>query len=183
MKTKACVFCMMFILGLFGVLIVMCFCGHAPLPQRVTDRARSEITGLLVAITVFQQDHGYYPVATNAVGSVSMRNVLPVITADHKSKEALQLNPRMLNYVDINQSRYHNGEYLDPWGTPYNLLLESNKTCKSIIHGSVVETHVKIWSNGVNKINEFGYGDDICSWEDELGCNAWRRWWRKLLKR
>lgn len=172
MKTKTYAFdiILIFILGVLGVLTILSFCEHAPLPQQVTDRARSEITGLLVAFTVFQQDHGCYPVTTNMEGNVSMR-------------EVLQLNPKMLNYVDINESCYHNGEYLDPWGSPYNLLLESNKTCKSIIHGSVVETHVKIWSNGRNKKNEFGEGDDICSWKTETGRTTWRQWWRKLLGR
>jgi len=47
----------------------------------------------------------------------------------------------------------------DPWGQVFNYQVETDSTTGQVI--------VKIWSNGPNRQNENGAGDDVTSWNKE----------------
>lgn len=54
----------------------------------------------------------------------------------------------------------------DPWNTPYIININTGHQCKSK-HSDRCRERYAIWSCGRNRSNEFGYGDDINSWETE----------------
>jgi hypothetical protein len=74
-------------------------------------------------------------------------------------------------------------QILDPWGNPYHIEIAALNESNIVVSGTEIRTSVAVWSNGKNKKNEFGEGDDICSWKTEVGRTAWHQWWRKLLGR
>lgn len=66
----------------------------------------------------------------------------------------------LLSPVDRNGNAmkpYLNEVPLDPWGQPLNYRTESDANTGQIL--------VRIWSNGPNRQNEDGSGDDINNWD------------------
>ncbi len=61
-------------------------------------------------------------------------------------------NPRRLVFIKIDPKKLSKeGEFLDPWQTPY-------------LYGVTVEGYAWTYSYGPNKIDEGGRGDDVASW-------------------
>lgn len=140
-------------------LAVSCSPSHRQL------QATAEINELTGAVKSFYADHGYYPVPANKLSDATVKDVLPVLLAQSESSDVRLLNPELVLYVNVSSGRFLNGDYLDPWGSPYHLLLTTNTVPKLIIGGFTVGDNVVIWSNGRNRKNEMGHGDDICSWK------------------
>ena len=69
-------------------------------------------------------------------------------------------NPKKLDYVVALPSEMNGaGEFLDPWGEPYRILVELKK---------------RVYSCGPNRLDEQGDGDDITNWKQTVG-------WREVL--
>jgi hypothetical protein len=89
-------------------------------------------------------------------------------------------NPDMINFAEgIIGRRTINGQIVDPWDSPYNICIDTNddgiveidrhySRCEdgpSLEHDNVqVGAPIAIWSNGPNKKDDLGLGDDIRSW-------------------
>lgn len=136
-------------------------------PSHRRLQVTAEINELTGAIKSFYADHGYYPVPTNRLSNATVKDVLQVLLAQTESSDVRLLNPELVPYVNVSSGRCLNGDYLDPWGSPYHLVLTTNAVPKLIIGGFTVGDNVAIWSNGRNKKNELGHGDDISSWKKE----------------
>jgi type II secretory pathway pseudopilin PulG len=118
----------------FAVLIVLFFLSATCVPrtkiQKPTE-AQLEIAGLILALKTYQSANGTYP---NAESTALL-------------KKLLGDNPQKTIFVSIKAGSINtNGEYLDPWGTPYSI---SFPTTNSFV----------ISSAGKDKI--FGDADDI----------------------
>jgi len=59
------------------------------------------------------------------------------------------------------------GEFLDPWGTPYQIVLDTdlNAVCDILdsAHGAGIQRGMVVWSCGPDRISDTA--DDILSWE------------------
>ena len=89
-------------------------------------------------------------------------------------------NPDMINFAEsLIGRRTVNGEIVDPWDNPYNIYIDTDndgiveidlhylrdKDGPLIEHYHVqVGASIAIWSNGPNKKDDLGLGDDIKSW-------------------
>ncbi len=150
-----------------GVLLIFAAIFVSCQPSQFQQKARSDIRNLSNAVKFFVLERGYYPVPTNRLHDADLRVVLPILLALSDSDDAKRLNPHGSNYFgDIPPSRFINGECLDPWGSPYHLMLTTNTAPKLIVGSFTVCDNIAIWSNGHNKKNEMGGGDDICSWKN-----------------
>lgn len=166
-------------------LVLWCLFGISSCkPSHYECEAKADVNNLRNAIKAFKIEYGYYPVDAAHLPDVNLKAILPVLLGDPDSEMANKLNTNGVNYWgDIPARRMVDGHYLDPWGSPFNLMLMTNNTSRQTIKGNIVYDNVAVWSNGKNRKNEFGEGDDICSWKTEVGRAAWHQWWRKLLGR
>jgi hypothetical protein len=57
------------------------------------------------------------------------------------------------------------GRCLDPWGNAYHIVADWNGDGKVVVGSIVISNPVAVWSDGPNRKNELGKGDDICSWK------------------
>jgi len=76
--------------------------------------------------------------------------------------------------TDTNQStfKYFDKEtrenyIFDPWGVEYNVYFDTNYNSIIKIGNITISNFFAIWSNGENKSNEFGKGDDVVNWEND----------------
>jgi hypothetical protein len=60
------------------------------------------------------------------------------------------------------------GQMLDPWENSYHIEIAEMNVSNIIVSGVEIKSSVAVWSNGKNRKNEFGKGDDITSWESGL---------------
>ena len=60
-------------------------------------------------------------------------------------------NPKKLDYLNAQSNELSGlGEFVDPWGVPYRML---------------VDCVARVYSCGPNRVDEHGEGDDIASWK------------------
>ena len=67
------------------------------------------------------------------------------------------------------------GQMLDPWGNSYHIEIADLNVSNIVVSETEIKTSVAVWSNGKNRKNEFGNGDDICSWKDTPRPRFWHR--------
>jgi type II secretory pathway pseudopilin PulG len=102
-------------------------------------RAERDVDILALGLRGFAAENGRPPSGTRAQ-----------IAALLRGEDVAGLNPKKLDYVVANMGEMNaNGEFIDPWGTPYRL---------SDGPGA------RAYSCGPNRQDEGGSGDDICSW-------------------
>ena len=59
-------------------------------------------------------------------------------------------------------------QMVDPWGNLYHIEIADSNASNIVISGTEIRDPVAVWSNGKNRQNEFGKGDDIISWESGM---------------
>ena len=60
-------------------------------------------------------------------------------------------NPKKLDYVEALPTEMNgSGEFVDPWGEPYRISVDSQ---------------IRVYSCGPNRLDEHGDGDDIAGWK------------------
>ena len=83
-------------------------------------------------------EHGAYPEGTTAE-----------ICALLLGRDVRGQNPKQLGYIDAQANELNaSGEFVDPWGTPYRIIIHSAP---------------RVYSCGPNKIDEGGAGDDVAN--------------------
>jgi hypothetical protein len=154
-------------------------------------RARREIRALVHGIMLYVDRYDRIPLIDHAQDEQPLGPLLHVLcgakwdcgrTKVPLSGTVAELNPDGTNFIpSLMGKKTVNDALLDPWGEPYHIALDTNDDRKTEIScednqsilldlTSVRSTKVKIafpaavWSNGVNRRNECGYGDDVCSW-------------------
>jgi hypothetical protein len=147
------------VVGLLAVVSMLLSCA----PSHKQMETEAEISGLMTAIRTFYTDFNCLPIETNLISRPSVKAMLPFISGLGESEVAKKMNPRSIVYFNAWQHRRLEGDYVDPWGSPYNVILNP-KECRTNSIGKWIFTdNVIIWSNGPNKINDNGNKDDITS--------------------
>lgn len=102
------------------------------------------------------------------------------------------LNPEGINFIPTMLGRRTvNGAIVDPWDRPYHFAIDRDLDSQTVITFQDNQTHCTfgphldvsvvskrsstvvvrepfaIWSEGADRINECGYGDDISSWKKQ----------------
>jgi type II secretory pathway pseudopilin PulG len=120
---------------LAGVVVIWRF---AVQPAQRRAKARHDVDVLAVAIDGFAKEHSEYPRGDAA----QICRLLLGETVDGQ-------NTRRLDYVEATAYEINaKGEFVDPWGTPYQFILRP---------------FIRIYSSGPNRTDEKGAGDDIAS--------------------
>lgn len=149
---------------LLGSIAVLFECNSCGGPSYRQGEAKADVLSICHAIKMFRDDHGYYPMPTNRLETSDLCAVLKVLIGSTESVEEKLLNPGAVLYINIDYGRYSSEGYRDPWGSFYNLILYADPKRKVSIDGVQINDNVVVWTNGPNKKNEVGGGDDIVSW-------------------
>ena len=142
----------------FSILNVSCKKDHH------IYKGATEIRSLVGAILCFREDYHINPCVSNKPPEIADKTVLNILMATPGKDYVSSINTKGICYLYLS-ARMGDGTWLDPWGSPYNIRIAEINQKEILVGKNVVDWPVVAWSNGRNKINEFGYGDDIRSWE------------------
>ena len=134
------------VIAILGILISLVTAGAQAARRRgAVTKAKTTISAIETAISMYQGDLGAYPPSGNE-GLVS----------------ALQDDPNDVNwdgpYMEFKQDDLDGGQLMDPWGNPYVYV--------SVNGGSPAhrERSFDLYSYGPNGQDDGGTGDDIYNW-------------------
>lgn len=126
-------------------------------------RAKVECRSLAVAARNFHSEYGRFPLQpTNHSDHLYVNDYGPLLDILQGQDKSLAENPRAIIFIEL---RKQNGKVgLDSWNNTYHVLADWSGDGQVTVGTTVVTAAVAVWSNGPNKKNEFGRGDDIRSW-------------------
>ncbi len=143
-------------------------------------QAYSDIRVLISAASRFNNEYRLWPVYNPPLkGDVRYGDRNPnsaiyrILSAtEGEGNEMHRANPVRINFIQLaagetSQLRFNNvGEIIDPWGSPYQIVFDSNydSICSmdDSIYGPIVGEGVVIWSKGADLVS--GTEDDLKSW-------------------
>lgn len=145
--------------------------------------ARHDITALQRAIVRYHREYGNWPAASDAQnldirfgGRRSNAEVIRVLRAEAGTGNPNhELNPQRMIFIEIEPHKEGfsgispEGEFLDPWGMPYQIVLDTSYDnivqVNNSVYGRVPGVGVLIWSLGPDRKSETR--DDLLSWQAE----------------
>ena len=124
-------------------------------------RAKTEARQLEGAWKQYLMDYRAWPGSLGAgvqTMSLGMVNILRGI----KSTD----NSRGTPFMEFNNDSLDasSGAFVDPWGTPYNFIVDKNLPNSVTVGATPLNRNVAVWSSGPNKQNDNGTSDDQASW-------------------
>lgn len=142
--------------------------------------ARADLRAMISASERFFLDYGYWPSPHTGVlddmrygreiGNDAVMNILRA--EDGIGNEAHRNNPNRIVYIRIpprtrgNSGLNERGDFLDPWGTPYQMVLDTdlNNMCQMTqsIYPNQVGVGIVVWSCGSDRRSDTP--KDILSW-------------------
>ena len=127
-------------------------------PTGDCNRAVNEIRAVEAAIHQYYNEYNRFP-NTGPGGEIANREIIPTLLGEATPQQ--NQNPRRRKFLALPSEVSKHGELLDPWGTPYHIMVDSDYDSAITINGRRLEKLFIVWSSGENKINEFGLGDDV----------------------
>jgi hypothetical protein len=124
------------------------------------------VTGLHHALETYTAVYGRYPFEGVLIqDQVNSRALISVLTAATNDPVTLRENPEGMKFMELGTNSVVNGNIVDDWGNPYHIAFDSNHVGTIKICNATIKATVAVWSDGPNRINENGTGDDIRSWK------------------
>jgi hypothetical protein len=149
--------------------------------QQQISMARNDVLSLQRAIMRFYREYGAWPadpgernVDLHFGGRRPNAEILRVLRAeagpgnlDHNQNPQRMIFIEVASYADGYSGLDANGEFLDPWGKPYHIALDTSYDNAVEVANSLIEripgVGVLVWSCGPDRISETR--DDIVSWK------------------
>jgi hypothetical protein len=101
------------------------------------SQATSDVRWFRTAISAYTSEYGQPPAGTQ-------QNILKALQGD---------NPRRIVFMERSpEMNLKDGLFLDPWGIPYKAEFSQ-------------DGFPWVYSAGENKVDEWGHGDDVASWQ------------------
>ncbi|MEI6083233.1 MAG: hypothetical protein WCS70_02915 [Verrucomicrobiota bacterium] len=125
-----------FIVAALGIPILAVVIFFLTAPLRREQRAQHDVDVLLLALNGFVREQGDLPIGDTA----TICRLLRGESVDGQ-------NPKRLDYVEAEAYEVNaKGEFVDPWGVAYRIVLDRN---------------ARVYSCGPNKVDDQGKADDI----------------------
>ena len=170
------------VIGIIAILAGMLMAGLMYAPAKAQKaKAQAEITTLVNAIKQYESTYGVLPMATTLTqdGPLTNANYKKLIhllqadaegLSDSDEKELKKMNKRWTKFLDIQGN--DPGEFTDPWGENYNVLLDYDYDGKiSIKEADVDDIH------GVNvekKSGNYIYRFSVIVWSKGHDRKSWK---------
>ena len=148
------------------------------------DNARDDVVMIVEIIEQYRETYGAYPIVTARTDEQSASSIIRLLAAVRTpmgrpvDEDTALMNPEMISFAKpFLGRRTINGMIVDPWGNPYHIAIDTNgdgtveldsrdSQLYSSLEEFVLKVHLPViaWSDGPDRRNDFGFGDDICSW-------------------
>jgi hypothetical protein len=168
--------------GVLAVILSVSASGVAVVRRRHRHAmARADLSALLEAGNHFYDEYGIWPTEhSGEYGDYRYGRRLPnaevvnVLRAtDGPGNHGHVINPKRIVFFEVEPYRQgwsgldRHGDFLDPWGQPYQLVLDTDldSSCdiEYSIYGKQVGKGMVVWSCGPDRLSDTA--DDIVSWE------------------
>ena len=131
------------------------------------ETAANEVKSLAIAVKAYFNEYARLPVAS------SEQDVADRLYQGAQSEFVMQvlagqngdLNPKRTDFFSLPEAGTA-GQIQDPWGAQYLLMMDNDYDGAVDCGGERIQGPCAVWSSGPNGLNEFGKGDDICSWTE-----------------
>ncbi len=154
---------MLTVIAIIGILasLLLYALGPAKTKGKIA-KTRAEITQILTGWTTYLTDYRHFPsVAITEMGPEACKIFRGEVHPD---------NPKRITYMDLKPgTRY----FCDPWCREgettgvYHVILDTDLNNKVHVGADDLFVPVAVWSDGPNRRNDYGIGDDVVSWRRE----------------
>jgi hypothetical protein len=125
------------------------------------------INTIQLGLDVYSLYYGHLPSGADMVNGQQVNRLLvAILSAETNNPVVHEANPDLESMIDASISQ-NNSDLLDFWGHPLHIVFATNHSDSVVIGGVIVTNKYAIWSDGANQRNEFGTGDDLCSWKEK----------------
>lgn len=126
---------------------------------------KAEVKTIEVALRQYYAEYHSWPVPTNhPEDQIDNAPLMDILCARTNSASCQTWNPKRYRMFEPRRPG-PNGECLDHWGNPYHIIVDVTFDGVISVGDATVRKEVVVWSDGKNKKNEWGQGDDITSWK------------------
>jgi prepilin-type N-terminal cleavage/methylation domain-containing protein len=163
--------------------------------QARSTQAKNDLTQIVNAVNAFYTDYGKYPLVTadttyGPAGTANnvLLNVLRAVDTTNNPRQIVYINPPYVKTpanprsgiatqaTTINGISVAVNDYVDPWGTPYNVAIDGGYdnqltnpyTANTGAGPSPLAIGVIAWSQGRDQVQgttNFSASDDVISWQ------------------
>lgn len=126
-----------------------------------------EIRSIYLAIRIYKTEYGRLPNLKAEKLNYNIDEnlaVAQILSATGDDQLLSVHNPKYIKFIDGPNYRLKDKGFYDPWGNPYQILLPGKNNIIKV-GTNLIDDIVAVWSFGPNDINEYGKGDDVCSWK------------------
>ncbi len=125
--------------------------------------AAHQAVSLTTALKLYRNECLRWPVPEGTPeGLLDSAHVIAVLTSGEETNAFTEeYNPRGRSFIELPPDCE---EYVDPWGTPYHIIIDLDGNGIIDVGGTDIEKIVAVWSCGKNRKNDWGTVDDIARW-------------------
>jgi prepilin-type N-terminal cleavage/methylation domain-containing protein len=193
------------VIAIIAILVGLLFPAFKAVQNQArSTQAKNDLTQIVNAVNAFYTDYGKYPLVTadtiygpSGTPNNALFNVLRGLDATNNPRQIVFINPPYVKtptnprsgiatqVTTINSISVAIGDYVDPWGTPYNVAIDgdyNNQTANPYPDGSAggdasasYALHIGViaWSFGADQAigtktpanPSFTNSDDVISWQ------------------
>jgi prepilin-type N-terminal cleavage/methylation domain-containing protein len=176
------------VIAIIAILIGLLFPAFAAVQNQARQtQAKNDLTQIVNAVNAFYTEYGKYPLATDDSTISNNEDLFYSLRAVAMGANASNaINPRQIVFIsppsvkDPTTPRSgigSNGQYYDPWGTPYRIAIDGDYnndispnpyTANMGAGPSPLNIGVIAWSlgkDGVQGTTNFNASDDVISWQ------------------
>jgi hypothetical protein len=135
-----------------------------PLPDPLDASPRVDVRNLAADLDSYRREYGRYPLQSEAADHEYSQDYPRLFDVLSASDADTNQNQRNIVFASFPRARFQDGLLVDPWQNPFHVVADWSGDGAVLVGSNVVRAGVAVWSNGKNRINDKGQGDDIRSW-------------------
>jgi prepilin-type N-terminal cleavage/methylation domain-containing protein len=122
------------VIAIIGILIGVAVPSLFSIYERARKtQAKNDLTQIVNAVNAFYTDYGKYPLVTadttygpGGTANNLLFNVLRAMDATNNPRQIVYISPRVLGTTPARSGIGSDGQFYDPWQTPYNVTIDGN---------------------------------------------------------
>jgi prepilin-type N-terminal cleavage/methylation domain-containing protein len=134
---KICAFTLIELLVVFaiiGILLGLLVPSLFTIYERARKtQAKNDLSQIVTAVNAFYTDYGKYPLVTaettygpGGTANNLLFNVLRAMDPTNNPRQIVYISPRVLGPAPVRSGIGSDGQFYDPWQTPYNVRIDGN---------------------------------------------------------
>ena len=149
---------LMVVITIIGILLgILLPVINAVIRNAQKQQAETEVKALEIALRGYQTRYNRFPPGTGEPGQPVRQAVLDILSGVNSGGD----NPAGARFLEYKSSSVQNGEYVDPWGKPYQVSTDTNLDNRNGSHS--VPRPILVWSGGPDE-DLSTINDNIKNW-------------------